>query len=219
MAAGTAYTSSAAAAGTAYGAGAAVRPHRFCPPRHRVPFDSRIEGSLRWMTWRAMCTRPWAAAAGSAYQAGMGAARHASGASLSTGTGLPDQTWKVHCVEKLDGEAEAAHCAGGASSSALCANPRLPHGGSQRTRGSTTQWASRVIGCHQVCSAASSEVVPLNRTVRVIRPTVLGGGGRGRMEDAVLIQPAGQFMLFLQVKGASVVGTRTCCPPRHRHAV
>jgi len=39
----------------------------------------------------------------------MGAARHASGASLSTSTGLPDATWKVHCVEKLDGEADAAH--------------------------------------------------------------------------------------------------------------
>eukprot|EP00227_Mantoniella_beaufortii_P005661 CAMPEP_0197612730 /NCGR_PEP_ID=MMETSP1326-20131121/57842_1 /TAXON_ID=1155430 /ORGANISM="Genus nov. species nov., Strain RCC2288" /LENGTH=142 /DNA_ID=CAMNT_0043181517 /DNA_START=33 /DNA_END=458 /DNA_ORIENTATION=+ len=80
------------------------------------------------------------ASANAAYQSAAGAARQAfsgggppaSGASLGTGTGLPDQRWKVHCVEKLE------------------------------------------------------------------------GGGRGRMEDAVLVQPAGQFMLFLQLKGASV---------------
>ena len=29
----------------------------------------------------------------------------------------------------------------------------------------------------------------------------LEGGGRGKMEDGVLVQPSGQFMLFLQLKG------------------
>ena len=75
-----------------------------------------------------------ATGAASAYQSAAGAARQAfagGGASLGTATGLPDQTWKVHCVEKLE------------------------------------------------------------------------GGGRGKMEDGTLVQPSGQFMLFLQLKGTA----------------
>jgi hypothetical protein len=43
----------------------AVRPCRIvrCSPRHRMPFDSRNEGSTRVsMTWRLRCACPWRAA-------------------------------------------------------------------------------------------------------------------------------------------------------------